>query len=106
MMLNGRPFSNENGYIDDGLITRHSQDEIDVVLSWISENISPRKTPLCEHTSYGIKHLLKRDTGIYLTNNEFKDAMLLAGYRPVNPDELNWHYRISRKSKAFTRKTW
>ena len=51
MMLNGRPFSNENGYIDDGVITRHSQDEIDVVLGWISENISPRKTPLCEHTS-------------------------------------------------------
>ena len=28
------------------------------------------------------------------TNNEFKDAMLLAGYQPVNPKDLNWKYRI------------
>ena len=41
-----------------------------------------------------MKHLLEHDTGVYLTNNEFKDAMLLAGYRPVNPDSLNWKYRI------------
>ena len=54
----------------------------------------------------GIKHLLERDTGIYLTNNEFKDAMLQAGYEPVDPNELNWHYRISKKSKAFALKVW
>lgn len=41
-----------------------------------------------------MKHLLEHDTGIYLTNNEFKDAMLLAGYQPVNPNSLNWKHRI------------
>lgn len=101
MMVNGRPYSNENGYVDDELITSHPQEEIDAVLNWIAESISPRKTPLYGHTSYGIKHLLERDVHIYLTNNEFKDAMLLAGYEPVDPNELNWCYRISKKSKAF-----
>jgi len=106
MMINGRPYSNENGYIDDSLITSYLQEEIDTVMDWIAEYISPRKTPLYGHTSYGIKHLLHRDTGIYLTNNEFKDAMLQAGYEPVDPNELNWHYRISKKSKAFALKVW
>ena len=106
MMKNGRPYSNENGYVDDGLITSHPQDEIDAVMSWIAESIYPLKTPLHGHTSYGIKHLLERDTGIYLTNNEFKDAMLQAEYEPVDPNELNWHYRISKRSKAFALKVW
>lgn len=106
MMINGRPYSNENGYIDDSLITSHLQEEIDTVMDWIAEYISPRKTPLYGHTSYGIKHLLERDTRIYLTNNEFKDAMLQAGYKPVEPNELNWCYCISKKSKAFARKVW
>ena len=106
MMINGRPYSNKNGYIDDSLITSHPQEEIDTVMNWIAENISARKTPLYGHTSYGIKHLLERDTQIYLTNNEFKDAKLQAGYKPVDPDELNWCYCISKKSKAFTLKVW
>lgn len=101
MIINGRPYSNENGYVDDDLITSHPQEEIDVVMNWITENISPRKTPMTDRTSYGIKHLLERDTHIYLTNNEFKDVMFMAGYPPVDSDELNWCYRISDKSPAF-----
>lgn len=101
MIKNGRPYSIENGYEDAGLITNHSQEEIDLVLNWIDANICPRKTPLLDYTSYGIKHILQSDTGIYLTNNEFKDAMILCGYTPVNPDELNWCYCISRRSPAF-----
>ena len=106
MMINGRPYSNENGYADDGLISSRPQEEIDTVMNWIARNISARKTPLDGHTSYGIKHMLERDTRIYLTNNEFKDAMLQAGYKPVDPNKLNWRYRISKKSKAFTLKIW
>ena len=106
MMINGRPYSNENGYVDYDLITCHPQEEIDAIMNWISNSIAPRNTPLGGHTSYGIKHLLERDTGIYLTNNEFKDAMLQAGYEPVDPNKLNWHYRISKKSKAFALKVW
>ena len=46
--------------------------------------------------------IFEKDTGLYLTNNEFKDAMLMCGYEPVNPNELNWNYCISKKSPAFT----
>ena len=62
----------------------------------------PRKTPLLSNSSYGLKHMLERDTDIYMTNNQFKDAMLACSFLPVNERELNWHYCISRRSPAFT----
>lgn len=101
MMRNNRPYTNENGWEDDGLITDRPKEEMDMAMAWIADNLRPRKTPLLSRTSYGIKHLLQRDTGLYLTNNEFKDAMLLSGYEPIDPNELNWHYCISKKSPAF-----
>lgn len=62
------------------------------------------KTPNYDKSSYGLKHILEKDTGLYLTNNEFKDAMLMCGYEPINPNELNWYYQISKKSPAFKNK--
>lgn len=99
MIKNGRPYSNENGYIDDGLITSHNEREVKAVKQWIADNIKTGRKILHNRTSYGIKHLLEHDTGIYLTNNEFKDAMLLAGYSPVNSNVLNWKYRIIMKKE-------
>ncbi|MCU4706453.1 hypothetical protein [Mycoplasma sp. CSL7503-lung] len=101
MIRNNRPYTNENGWVDDNLITDIKEKEQEIVFNWIYENIIPRKTELKTRTSYGIKHLLQKNTGIYLTNNQFKDAMMHCGYMPVNPNELNWTYRISKKSKAF-----
>lgn len=101
MLKNNRPFTNENGFIDAGLITDKDPEEMEEVFKWIHEKLIPRKTHLTGRSSYGIKHTLERDTGIYLTNNEFKDAMLLCGYSPVDPNELNWEYCISKKSPAF-----
>ena len=106
MLKNGRPYSIENGYVDADLITDHSQEEQQIVMDWIRNNIYPRKTVLHGRTSYGIKHLLERDTGIYLTNNEFKDAMMVCGFDPHNPNALNWEYCISAKSPAFRRLFW
>lgn len=101
MIKNNRPYTNENGWVDDELIIDIDEKEQEIVFNWIDKNIMPRKTELDTRTSYGIKHLLEQDKGIYLTNNQFKDAMMHCGYMPVNPNELNWTYRISKKSKAF-----
>ena len=94
MIKNNRPYTNENGSIDDALITKHGDEEITAIQEWIRKNIRAGKKVLKGYTSYGMKHLLEHDTRIYLTNNEFKDAMWLSGYMPVNPKELNWEYRI------------
>ena len=94
MLKNNRPYSVENGFIDDALISDRSVWEINEVMKWIRENVRRGKKILYGRTSYGIKHRLHHDTGIYLTNNEFKDAMMHMGYMPVDPNELNWRYRI------------
>lgn len=104
MIRDGRPFTNENGSVDEVLITGHSKEEIDLVCEWIRSKLIRIKTPNYDKSSYGLKHILEKDTGLYLTNNEFKDAMLTCGYEPVNPNELNWNYCISKKSPAFTDK--
>lgn len=101
MIKDGKPYTTENGYIDSKLFCEIPKKEQSIVLKWIQENIISRKTPLYGHTSYGMKHYLDHDTGVYLTNNQFKDAMLISGYRPINPNELNWEYCISKKSPIF-----
>ena len=101
MIKEGKPYSNENGSVDDKLMKDLSIKEQEMVIEWINVNIYPRKTVLNSYTSYGIKHILERELGIYLTNNQFKDAMLICGYYPINPNELNWTYRISKQSPAF-----
>ena len=102
MIKNGRPYSNENGSIDDGLITSHPDNEINIVKQWIADNIMISEKILAYQSSYGLKHLLQHDTGIYRTNNEFKDAMLMAGYQPVNPNDLgntsSLHINIGNES--------
>lgn len=94
MMKNNKPYTNENGHIDDALVTDLDTKSQASITEWIKSNIRPSQKVLQGRTSYGLKHVLERDTGIYLTNNQFKDAMLSAGYSPVNPNELNWRYRI------------
>ena len=43
-----------------------------------------------------------------MTNNQFKEAMLICGFKPVDETELNWYYRIDRKSPICVeyRKRW
>ena len=104
MIRNGVPYTNENGWIDDELLTDLPDEEQAAVMKWISDNIRAIRSVNDRHSSYGIKHILEHDTGIYLTNNQFKHGMMLGGYEPVDPSELNWKYRISEKSPAFRRR--
>ena len=98
---NGVPWTNN----DEELLTALPKEEQEIVIDWIGNNIRSRKTPLTSRSSYGIKHIMTDDTKIYVTNNQFKHAMLLSGYEPVEDYKLNWCYRISRKSPAFDYKS-
>ena len=92
---------------DAHLLDEFEPEQQKTILQWIADNLrKTRKTPNYWHSSYGMKHLLERDTGIYMTNNQFKDAMFLSGYEPVDVHHINWHYCLSRKSPAFKRKRW
>lgn len=65
---------------------------------WIGLMIQPAKTAnLC--SSYGLKHEFEALTGIYVTNGQFKGAMLKASYEPVKETDKNWKFRIRPKFK-------
>lgn len=76
------------------------------LLQWIKDNLTVRTTMNSRHTSYGLKHLvvLPEEENSYFTNDEFKGAMLVAGYQVENFSELNWVFNISEKSPALTKR--
>ena len=80
------------------------EDEGKSVIHWIDDNLLPIKTVNHSHTSYGLKHIMENDIDLYVTNSQFKEAMLICGYEPHDPSRLNWNFRTSRRSPAFVRK--
>ena len=103
----GRPFSKtdwkDSISEDFKLLDSFTEEEQRRVLSWIKENIAPAKKEF-PRTSYGLKHFFQSaEGGFYMTNNQFKDAMNKAGYKPIDETELNWTYRITVKKEAMIR---
>lgn len=78
-----------------------SRDHQQLLLQWIANKLRLSSTFNPYHTSYGLKHIFARDAGVYISNAQFKDAMILAGFTPKCACERNHHYRISEYSKAF-----
>lgn len=62
------------------------------VMRWISDHMEPSRQ-YGKNTSYGLKHILEDDLNLYVTNGEFKGAMLKAGYKPKDANELNWIFK-------------
>lgn len=86
-----------DGTLDDALFTDLNAEHQKAALAWFDTHIAPIKSPNYRHSSYGLKHMLESDTGIYMTNNQFKHMMLMNRYRPADHNELNWHFCISEK---------
>jgi hypothetical protein len=70
--------------------------------AWIANRIVSART-VYKASSYGLKHQfasqMRQERPIanedyYVSNGEFKGAMLAAGYEPTNPADQNWLYRI------------
>lgn len=104
MIKNGRAYTlkSENGLGDecDQITAGATMGGIDtagfmsLVFGWIHYHISPAGKTDTRHSSYALKHMVENDIGYYITNNQFKDAMLLCGYYPVNANETNWLFKI------------
>lgn len=85
---------------------RLPEEEKASVREWIARELRPSHSmgPKC---SYTLKRVYQRLTDRYLTNGEFKGAMLDAGYPPIDRTEPSWHFayefsdpRILDKSQA------
>lgn len=76
--------------------------KIQFIKYWIDKNLVHQKNFNYSRTSYGMKHIFSSDTGVYVTNDEFKIAMREMGYEAKDKKALNHIYRVSEsKSKAF-----
>lgn len=76
----------------------------DNVCRWIHNNISIARRK-CNETSYGLKHIFEHDKshgGEYLTNGEFKGAMIACGFNPIEPEALNAIYRIKINKETLS----
>ena len=93
--------------IETGVDKEHfddlSEKEKQLALRWLRYNLIPASKPMMQSTSYGMKHVLERRTNIYMTNNQFKEAMLRCGYPPREAGEDNWHFCVSKRSPIFKR---
>ena len=73
-----------------------------ILCGWIDCNLLPRRTVNRNYSSYGLKHLFEESAlGFYITNGQFKGAMLECGFDPYDEDDKNWCFGISEKSPAF-----
>jgi ATP-dependent DNA helicase RecG len=71
------------------------------VVFWCKKYFIESKSFNLNRDSHDLKHVFEKDTETYLTNGQFKGAMLIAGFKPKNIDELNWNFNISSKSPAL-----
>lgn len=68
------------------------------LLAWIGYTMVPAKRYASGTTSYGMKHCFE-EVGFYVTNAQFKAAMLSAGYKPKDREERNWTFKIKARNK-------
>ena len=71
-----------------------SVEEKDALQYWIEHAIQTATKVDDNYSSYGLKHEYERETNLYVSNAQFKGAMLVAGYQPVKASEQSWHFTI------------
>lgn len=87
-----------------------SGEQKDQLLEWIKSNLQKIKTINKNHTSYGLKHYFeydKKNGGFYVTNGQFKGAMLECGFIKYEIPEIfgiNWEFNVSEKSISKLKK--
>ena len=71
-----------------------SPKEKEALQYWIEHAIHAATKVDDQYSSYGLKYKYERETKLYVSNAQFKGAMLVAGYLPVKKAEQNWHFTI------------
>lgn len=89
LKLNG--FDNEHESFDESLFSTNKK--IDIIRPFLSENLSKTKTINKSHSSYGLKHIVEKKIGQYVTNGELIYAMFLEGF-DIKRHNINCFFNI------------
>lgn len=73
--------------------------------AWIKERCWPRKTWNPDWSSYGLKHIMEEENGLYVTNGAFIQAAINLGYKIKPFNNLNVAINIGIKSN-HNRQYW
>lgn len=85
-------------YLDDSLLDDLPKRQQKEVMKWIQDNLYLRKTPNNPYHSYHLKHIIEWDIGVYMAENQLKDAMLRSGYEPIDKYDASWIFTIGFKN--------
>ena len=85
-------------YLDDALLDDLPKIQRKEVMRWIDDNFYIRKTPNFNYHTYWLKHALQYETGIYITDNQMKDAFLRAGFNPLDKYDESWKFHLGIKN--------
>lgn len=79
----------------------------DALVNWCIENFTHIKSFNNNHTSYNFKHWAEDtlpEMDGYVSNGEMKGAMIVAGFYPKDPENINCHYKVSEKSPIIKKR--
>lgn len=90
--------------VDGDLFSDLEEDEQEIVKKWFFDNFEESKGYYCRcqiSNSYGWKHRFEELIGRYVSNNQAKDAFLSWGFKPKDPNALNWIFKVKQKDRSL-----
>lgn len=76
-------------------------DEKNLATLWCSKHFEQSNEFNQQQSSNILKSLIEENTSLYLSNGQFKGAMLLAGFKVEDIESLNWSFNVSEESSIF-----
>lgn len=76
-----------------------TEEQRNIVFNWIENRLTKIRNVCYTRTAYGLKHLLETETGIYITTEMFRDAMLRKGFKSKRVSKENYCFNISKHLK-------
>lgn len=89
--------TNNVGVNDPNDFDNLSDEQKEILVKWIPHNLGRADRVYKKASSYYLKELFEKSPqGFYISNGQFKGAMLAAEYRVFDKKALNWHFGISK----------
>lgn len=89
--------SNNVGVNDPNDFENLSDEEKEILVKWIPHNLGRADRIYKKRSSFELKKLFEiSPQGFYITNGQFKGAILAAEYRVADKKAKNWHFNISK----------
>lgn len=91
------------GYVPDKLMDL-TEEQRQILFGWIDRRLTKTRNICYTRTAYGLKHLFKSETGIYITTCGFRDAMVRKGFKAKRVSKENYCFNVSKNLRKEDKK--